>query len=222
MRSIYEICRACFHLRISLLLSVAFAGKPGPAPVNAACCYFAARDKDINQPGQKAVHLLESKGKDRTFHGTTKVRRQCSGFRHGHTNSGKTETRRNAARYLKDLAMYTILMPLPEPIYSPLDRQRMLAEDKCCEASAVPGSFPRKEKGSVRVLETGVVGSLDYKIIVADDASGLFDWLKNNHYSYGGDEATLQYYISKKWFFTVMKIDSKQMKKSPDGSYLAR
>ena len=73
--------------------------------------------------------------------------------------------------------------------------------------------MPLERKATVRVLESGVVGSLDYKIIVADDANGLFDWLKENKYSYGGDRSTLDFYIKKKWFFTVMKIDPKQMKK---------
>src|SRR5205807_6100234 len=36
---------------------------------------------------------------------------------------------------------------------------------------------------------------------------------------YSGDEATLGFYIDKKWFFTVMKIDAMQMKKQKDGSY---
>ena len=44
-------------------------------------------------------------------------------------------------------------------------------------------------------------------------------WLKDNKYSYSGDEATLDFYIKKKWFFTVMKIDPMQMKKNKDGSY---
>jgi hypothetical protein len=79
------------------------------------------------------------------------------------------------------------------------------------------GSIRRK---SVQVLESGVVGSLDYKIIVASDASGLFDWLKENRYSYGGDKNTLQFYIDKKSFFTVMKIDPKQMKHAANGTYL--
>lgn len=74
--------------------------------------------------------------------------------------------------------------------------------------------------GAVKVLESGVVGSLDYKIIEATDAKPLYDWLKQNRYSYSGDESTLQHYIQKKWIFTVMKIDPKQMKKSKDGSYL--
>ena len=64
-----------------------------------------------------------------------------------------------------------------------------------------------------------MVGSLDYKIITAERADDLFTWLKENKYSYAGDEATLDFYVKKKWFFTVMKIDTKQMKRNPDGTF---
>jgi hypothetical protein len=57
------------------------------------------------------------------------------------------------------------------------------------------------------------------KIIEAGRADDLFGWLKENKYTYSGDEATLDYYIKKKWLFTVMKIDTMQMKKNPDGSF---
>src|SRR5207245_699321 len=77
--------------------------------------------------------------------------------------------------------------------------------------------LPRKP--AVVVLEAGVVGSLDYKIISADRADDLFQWLKDNKYSYAGDEGTLDFYVKKKWLFTVMKIDTMQMKKNKDGSY---
>ena len=60
---------------------------------------------------------------------------------------------------------------------------------------------------------------MDYKIIEANRADALFTWLKANKYSYSGDEATLNYYVQKKWVFTVMKIDTMQMKKNKDGSY---
>ena len=80
--------------------------------------------------------------------------------------------------------------------------------------------MPAEEnKPAVIVLEQGVVGSLDYKIIEANRADALFAWLKANKYSYSGDEATLNFYVQKKWVFTVMKIDTMQMKKNKDGSY---
>jgi hypothetical protein len=72
---------------------------------------------------------------------------------------------------------------------------------------------------SVRVLETGVVGALDYKVLAADRAADLFTWLKDHKYHFGGDEATLDFYVKKQWFFTVMKIDTMQMKRRPDGTF---
>ena len=64
-----------------------------------------------------------------------------------------------------------------------------------------------------------MVGNLDYKIIEAGRADDLYAWLKENRYSYAGDEATLAFYIAKGWLFTVMKIDTMQMKRRPDGSF---
>src|SRR5262249_34548054 len=64
-----------------------------------------------------------------------------------------------------------------------------------------------------------IVGNLDYKIIEAGRADDLFEWLKENKYSYAGDESTLDFYIKKQWLFTVMKIDTMQMKRRPDGSF---
>jgi hypothetical protein len=46
-------------------------------------------------------------------------------------------------------------------------------------------------------LEAGVVGSLDYKLRTAERADDLFGWLKENKYHYGGDEATLDFYVKK-------------------------
>lgn len=74
-------------------------------------------------------------------------------------------------------------------------------------------------KTTVHVIEVGQVGNLDYKIITAGRADDLFTWLKDNKYSYDGDEATLNFYVQKKYFFTVMKIDTLQMKKNKDGTY---
>jgi phage antirepressor YoqD-like protein len=86
-------------------------------------------------------------------------------------------------------------------------------------AKANQPSTPANPKSTVRVLEHGIVGSLDYKIIEAGKADDLYQWLKDNKYQYSGDEATLQHYIQKKWIFTVMKIDTMQMKRNKDGTF---
>jgi hypothetical protein len=76
-----------------------------------------------------------------------------------------------------------------------------------------------EKKPTVVVLEQGVVGSLDYKIIEASRADDLYKWLKDNKYHFAGDESTLNFYVQKKWIVTVMKIDTMQMKKNKDGTY---
>ncbi len=89
-------------------------------------------------------------------------------------------------------------------------------------ATAAGGPAERAEtyrQPAIKILETGVVGSLDYKIIEAGRADDLFQWLKDNKYSFAGDEATLNFYVQKKWLFTVMKIDTMQMKRNKDGSF---
>jgi hypothetical protein len=81
----------------------------------------------------------------------------------------------------------------------------------------MPERTPRQP--AVKVLETGVVGSLDYKIVSAARADELYAWLKANKYQYAGDEATLGFYVKKGWFFTVMKIDTLQMRRNNEGVY---
>src|SRR5262249_15566325 len=78
---------------------------------------------------------------------------------------------------------------------------------------------PHDVRTTVKVVEVGLVGNLDYKIITAERADDLYQWLKDNKYSYAGDEATLNFYVQKKYFFTVMKIDTLQMKRGKDGTF---
>jgi len=190
-----------------------------PLAVNAACCYFAAKDKDINQPGQKAFISWNAKQKTEAFTVQPKFEGNAVDFGMVIPTPARPKLDEMPRDFFKDLAMYTILMPLPQPIHLP-GEIRYYSAMRGYSSGARFEFAPNAAKSGVTVLEQGVVGSLDYKIIVAENGNGLFDWLKENQYSYGGDKSTLQYYIDKKWFFTVMKIDPKQMKKAADGSYV--
>ena len=117
--------------------------------------------------------------------------------------------------FFAELAVFTILEPMDLSKY----KRRLLKK------SAGAGKLsPRllllllARVPGVKI-EHGVVGSLEYKVIVAERADDLYAWLKENKYSYSGDEATLDFYVKQKWFFTVMKIDPMQMKRKDDGSY---
>ena len=90
--------------------------------------------------------------------------------------------------FCKELAVFTILEPMDLSKYKPL---RFMAKN------GAGGGIWREElakKSTVKVLEAGIVGSLDYKIIQADKADDLYVWLKDNKYSYSGDEATLDHW----------------------------
>src|SRR5262249_22640393 len=113
--------------------------------------------------------------------------------------------------FFKHLAIYTILKRRESPhskllIYPPTDRLNLYYSFQVRDGRS-GGEGKKEKKDTVVVLEAGVVGSLDYKIIVAERADDLFAWLKDHKYQYAGDEATLDHYVKKKWFFTVMKID---------------
>ncbi|MCE9584813.1 MAG: DUF2330 domain-containing protein [Planctomycetes bacterium] len=204
-------------------LSIVTLSLARPKPADAACCYFAAQEKDINQPGQKTFITWDAERKVEAFTVQPKFEGNAVDFGMVIPTPSQPKLDEMPRDFFKDLAIYTILMPLPEGIWYDL---RMRPENLLGEAGAylhehMPSDAPAPpRKPAVTVLEAGVVGSLDYKIIVADDASGLFDRLKENKYSYGGDQGTLDFYIAKKWFFTVMKIDPKQMKKDKDGRYV--
>src|SRR5438046_1229868 len=125
--------------------------------------------------------------------------------------------------FFKHLAVYSIMkkreMPHSKLLPPPPRRGGVVYS---LGRSDMPRKLPAESetvvKRTVIILEAGVVGSLDYKIIEATRADDLFAWLKDNKYSYSGDEATLQYYIQKKCLFTVMKIDTMQMKRNKDGT----
>ena len=73
----------------------------GTPPAESACCYFAAKDKDILQPAQKAFITWDPKEKVETLHGAAEVRGQRPGLRHGHPHAEPAQAGRDAARLLQ-------------------------------------------------------------------------------------------------------------------------
>jgi hypothetical protein len=194
---------------LTLLGATACLGARWPA--QAACCYFSAVGQDVNQPAQKAFITWDPQEKIETFTVQPKFEGNAKDFGMVIPTPGRPRLFEMPREFFKELAVYTILRPMPLDKYKPINRFRGLA------AGGMSGRDRLAKR--VQVLEEGVVGTLDYKIVKADQAQDLYDWLKEHKYSYAGDAATLDHYIQKKWFFTVMKIDPMQQKRRPDGSY---
>jgi hypothetical protein len=207
-----------------LVLLVLLANVPR---VQAACCYFSAKNTDILQPAQKVFITWDPSEKIETFTVQPKFEGNALDFGMVIPTPAQPKLSEMPRDFFKHLAVYTIMKRRQSPYSELLPRLRGF-RDLDGLASGAPGAFigsaeealaKQTRKPTVVVLESGLVGSLDYKIIEATRADDLFQWLKDNKYSYSGDEATLQHYIQKKWLFTVMKIDTMQMKRNKDGSF---
>jgi hypothetical protein len=201
--------------------ALAMMGLRSPS-ADSACCYFSAKDADILQPAQKVFITWEPKEQVESFTVQPKFEGNAKDFGMVIPTPSKPRLDEMPRDFFKELAVYTIL------------KKREYPQSKLLPLPpGAPGGFGAfggrggKDKAdghgprptTVKVLEAGIVGSLDYKIISAERADDLYSWLKDHKYSYAGDEATLDFYVKKKWLFTVMKIDTMQMKKNKDGSF---
>lgn len=193
-----------------------------PTTLDAACCYFSAKNADILQPAQKAFITWDPVNKIESFTVQPKFEGNALDFGMVIPTPSQPKLHEMPRDFFKHLAVYTIMKKREFPHSKLLPTIRWqteaLARNRAAGDEAL-GVAKGLRKSAVVVLEAGVVGSLDYKIISADRADDLFQWLKDNKYHYSGDEATLNFYVQKKWLFTVMKIDTMQMKKNKDGSF---
>jgi hypothetical protein len=189
-----------------------------------ACCYFSAKNADILQPAQKAFLTWDPAEKMETFTVQPKFEGNALDFGMVIPTPSQPKLHEMPRDFFKHLAVYTILkkrdFPASKllPMKWDLDSFSIRAE-LAFDADDAAGDPRAVRKPAIKILEAGVVGSLDYKIIEAGRADDLYKWLKDNNYAYSGDEATLGFYVQKKWLFTVMKIDTMQMKRNKDGTF---
>ena len=96
--------------RIARLVALASVALPfAPAPARAACCYFAAKDKDVIQPAPEGLHHLGRQREGRDLHRPAEVRGQRPGLRHGHPHAGPAKLDEMPRDFFKELAVFTIL-----------------------------------------------------------------------------------------------------------------
>lgn len=198
---------ACI-VRIVFFLFLVFR----PVRTAPAMCGYVPKDRDVTQPAQKAFISWDPKQHFEDVTVQPMFQGSAEDFGMLIPTPSRPKIDEMPRDFFKAMSVFTIL--------EPIDGNRFTDPhgDK-------PGVYSLHAAGSgghqsaVRVVESGVVGALDYKIIEADKSGDLFQWLSENHYKVPGDRQSLDYYIRRKWVFTVMKIDPAQMKKSSDGSY---
>jgi hypothetical protein len=212
--------RSCLPLLAALALGLA-----GPRSAHAACCYFSAQNADILQPAQKVFITWDPAKQLESFTVQPKFEGNALDFGMVIPTPAQPKLHEMPRDFFKHLAVYSILMrrEFAHSKLLPAHHGKIGTKGRGFAAPQIgAGGKSEKraeEKPTVVVLEQGVVGSLDYKIIEASRADDLYKWLKDNKYHFAGDEAALNFYVQKQWIFTVMKIDTMQMKKNKDGSY---
>src|SRR5215471_3378567 len=114
-----------------LLWFVPLLALPGlvsvPEPAESACCYFAAKDKDILQPGQKAFITFDPEEKVETF--TVQPRFEGNAVDFGMVIPTPSQPKLDPMPrdFFKELAVFTILEPMDVAKYKSL---RRLSESK--------------------------------------------------------------------------------------------
>src|SRR6266404_8542614 len=94
----------------------------GPAPVESACCYFAAKDKDILQPAQKAFITWDPVEQVETFTVQPKFEGNAADFGMVIPTPSRPKLHEMPREFFKELAVFTILEPMDLTKYKPIRR----------------------------------------------------------------------------------------------------
>src|SRR5262245_8877832 len=183
-----------FRALLALGLTLTLAARSA----DAACCYFSAKNADILQPAQKVFLSFDPKENVETFTVQPKFEGNALDFGMVIPTPSRPKLHEMPKEYFKHLAYYTILKKreFAQSRLIHLDDNLLsfrYALRRQLDQSAKETKDAKAKAPAVVVLEAGVVGSLDYKIITAERADDLFQWLKENKYQYSGDEATLDF-----------------------------
>src|SRR5438477_3634562 len=141
------------HLPLALVLLIAAFS---PRPADPACCYFSAKDQDVNQPAQKAFITWDAE--EEVVSWTVQPKFEGNAVDFGMVIPTPTQPKLDEMPrdFFKELAVFTILKPMDLDKYKPRP---------AVATGAISGSkYGAPAMAPVRVLESGVVGSLDYKI----------------------------------------------------------
>src|SRR5262249_42302741 len=99
-------CRLCNPCVVGLMLVV---GLPFAPYVRAACCYFSAKDKDIQQPSQKVFITWDPASKVETFTVQPKFEGNARDFGMVIPTPSQPKLHEMPRDFFKELAVYTIM-----------------------------------------------------------------------------------------------------------------
>jgi hypothetical protein len=204
----------------SLMLTGVAIAISRPA-AEAACCYFAPVEQVIKQPAQTAWITWHPKERMETFTVEPTFTGNARDFGMVIPTPSRPRLYEMPREFFEEMRIFTILKAMPKGKFRQSSGMMGGLGGFGGPGGAGLGSFGGGAPSApeVRVVESGQVGSLDYKIVVAEESAELFRWLKENGLSFTGGQETLDYYLKQRWCFTVMKIDPMQQKRKSDGTF---
>ncbi|MBM3457446.1 MAG: DUF2330 domain-containing protein, partial [Armatimonadetes bacterium] len=149
--------------RIGLTLAVTLS-LAGAWQAHGACCYFSALHTDVSQPEQKVFLSWDPQLEIERWIVQPQFMGDATEFGMVIPTPARPSILEAPREFFRSLGVYTILKPMPTDKYRP-----------GVTAGGLGGGFGGGFGGGglggglsappVRVVETGVVGSLDYKIV---------------------------------------------------------
>jgi hypothetical protein len=180
--------RMCRSLALLLLGIVCIF--TGASALADGCFVFRwNKQKDINEPTQKAIILHESGQEDLVLQ--VKYEGPAEDFGWLIPVPAKPEVRKGSMEPFYELSRLT---------------QKQFREGQMYErmASARGGD----EKDEVKVVEIKTVGSYEVAILSGSNSSALADWLTAHEFHFPKEkQAVLDQYIQRKWFFVAARIN---------------
>jgi hypothetical protein len=187
----------------TLLVWMVLLGRTATA--EATCAVFAPQGQEIHLTGEKVFLTWMP---DKTFQSLTIQPTLAGNAPHfGLVLVTPSQPRLIEVRndFFEHLKAFTLL--------EPMDTQKYKGRHE-----PQPDYFPKEQK---EVEPTLLGRDLSYKPIPPERAKEVFAWLKENQYDAEPGRAALDSYIKKKWFFTVIKVTTKQLKRDKDGFFKA-
>src|SRR5262245_14857757 len=168
--------------RISLwALPALVVGLAAPG-ADAACCYFSAKDQDILQPAQKVFITWDPQKREESFTVQPKFEGNALDFGMVIPTPAQPKLHEMPRDFFKHLAVYSIMkkreFPSSKLLPSPAPPAQLAFGAAPASAPVPGGGAGQGRQPAIKILEAGVVGSLDYKIIEAGRADDLYEWLK--------------------------------------------
>ena len=124
-------------------------------PAHAACCYFAAKDKDVTQPAQKAFITWDPAESVESFTVQPKFEGNAQDFGMVIPTPGRPKLDEMPRDFFKELAVFTILKKRQHPESKLLPKPVIRYRGARANGGAVADDRA-KTKSTVTVLEAGL------------------------------------------------------------------